>query len=192
MPILSLFAPLPLALMIPFMAAQSFAMGEAFGKGFQSGKRRVSSMTNEKFNATTQAQLFKETTADINAMIPAMKAQMKTFTFLQSDIIQELIGYIKELPQDIYQGLTNTSTQPNKSEIINTVFGVGTGGAQALAKFSAQDYETLKDKILEEANELINQAKGLVVGGGGSVSKDATPERVQTPTMYVSNPIVRF
>jgi len=87
------------------MAAQSFAMGEAFGKGFQSGKRRVSSMTNEQFNSKTQAQLFEETTADISAMIPSMKKQMSEFTLLQSDIIKELIGYIKKLPGDIAEGL---------------------------------------------------------------------------------------
>ncbi len=107
------FAPLPLALMIPFMAAQSFAMGEAFGKGFQFGKRRVSSMTNEEFNSKSAVNHFEETTADINAMIPAMKSQMATFALLQSDIIKEMIGYIRQLPADIVSGLTGSDTSPS-------------------------------------------------------------------------------
>ncbi len=94
------------------MAAQSFAMGEAFGKGFQYGKRRVSSMTNEQFNATSAVKMFEETTADINGMIPAMKSQMATFALLQSDIIKEMIGYIRQLPADVYQGLTGGEGSP--------------------------------------------------------------------------------
>ncbi len=92
--------------MIPFMAGQSFAMGEAFGKGFQYGKRRISAMTNEEFNKMSALDHFEETTADISAMIPAMKTQMSKFTLLQSDIIKELIGYVRQLPADIVGGLT--------------------------------------------------------------------------------------
>jgi len=129
MPLLSLFAPLPLALMIPFMAAQSFAMGEAFGKGFQSGKRRVSSMTNAKFNATSQIQMFQETTADINGMIPAMKAQMSNFTLLQSDIIKELVSYVRKLPADVFAGLTGDTTSSDPNTDFLHALGIGASGA---------------------------------------------------------------
>ncbi len=88
--------PLPLAVMIPFMAGQSFAMGEAFGKGFQYGKRRISAMTNEEFNAMSAKDHFEETTADISAMIPSMKAQMNNFSTLQTDIIKTLIEQLKD------------------------------------------------------------------------------------------------
>jgi len=109
---IGLFAPLPLAIMIPFMAGQSFAMGEAFGKGFQYGKRRVSAMTNEEFNAMSAKDHFDETTADISAMIPTMKKQMGEFTLLQSDIIKELIAYVRQLPADIIGGLTGGASTP--------------------------------------------------------------------------------
>ncbi len=88
--------PLPLAVMIPFMAGQSFAMGEAFGKGFQYGKRRISAMTNEEFNAMSASDHFTETTADISAMIPSMKSQMNNFSTLQTDIIKTLIDQLKD------------------------------------------------------------------------------------------------
>jgi len=87
--------------MVPFMAGQSFAMGEAFGKGFQYGKRRVSSMTNEQFNASSAESMFKETTADITKMIPAMKNAMSEFSTLQTDIILEMVKYIAQLPKDV-------------------------------------------------------------------------------------------
>jgi len=98
---IGLFAPLPLAIMIPFMAGQSFAMGEAFGKGFQYGKRRVSSMTNEQFNASSAEAMFRETTADITKMIPSMKNAMSHFHTLQTDIILQMIEYISKLPADV-------------------------------------------------------------------------------------------
>ncbi len=88
--------PLPLAVMIPFMAGQSFAMGEAFGKCFQYGKRKISSMTNEEFNALSAADHFSETTADISEMIPSMKSQMNNFSTLQTDIIKTLIEQLKD------------------------------------------------------------------------------------------------
>ncbi len=102
---LGLFAPLPLAVMIPFMAGQSFAMGEAFGKGFQYGKRKVSSMTNEEFNASSGPQMFAETTADITQMIPTMSNAMEKFHTLQTDIILKMIDYIAKLPAEVLPDL---------------------------------------------------------------------------------------
>ncbi len=87
--------------MVPFMAGQSFAMGEAFGKGFQYGKRRVSSMTNAEFNASSAEKMFGETTADITKMIPAMKNAMSQFSTLQTDIILEMVKYIAQLPKEV-------------------------------------------------------------------------------------------
>jgi len=104
---LGLFAPLPLAVMIPFMAGQSFAMGEAFGKGFQYGKRKVSSMTNEQFNASSGPQMFAETTADITAMIPTMSKGMEKFHTLQTDIILKMIDYIAKLPAEVVPDILN-------------------------------------------------------------------------------------
>ncbi len=57
MPILSGFLPIPLAMMIPFMGAQSLVLGKAFGEGFQYGKRKISAMTNEEFNKLTPSDI---------------------------------------------------------------------------------------------------------------------------------------
>ncbi len=139
------------------MAAQSFAMGEAFGKGFQSGKRRISSMTNEQFNSKTQPQIFAETTADISAMIPSMKKQMTEFTFLQSDIIQELIGYIKKLPSDIQQGLIGKPESDINADFLHAL-GIGASGSSGSFEsgdFAKQTSENIKSNI--EAQKQLKQ-----------------------------------
>ncbi len=140
---LGLFAPLPLAVMIPFMAGQSFAMGEAFGKGFQYGKRRISSMTNEKFNSMSAKDHFDETTADITAMIPTMSKAIDKFHTLQTDIILKMIDYIAKLPSEVLPSLAEAPglLVPQEFKInypeeaarlianINKLLGIDTTGA---------------------------------------------------------------
>ncbi len=204
MPVLSLFAPLPLALMIPFMAAQSFAMGEAFGKGFQSGKRRISSMTNEQFNTKTQPQIFAETTADISAMIPSMKKQMTEFTFLQSDIIQELIGYIKKLPADIHQGLISNPETTNDQTNFLHALGIGASGssgefesgatARATAENIKLNIEAQKQlKQLQDATvQQLNQFRLLQTSTQGVINNtQITNQKIKVPPPIVTKTIGR-
>ncbi len=84
------FAPLPLAIMIPFMAAQSFAMGMGFGTSFQYGKRKISSMSNEEFNAATPVSIHEDLQADIRAMIPSMNASFHRMEQFQIDILDSM------------------------------------------------------------------------------------------------------
>ncbi len=88
------FAPLPLAIMIPFMAAQSFAMGHAFGTSFQYGKRKISSMSNEEFNALNVTDLHDTLQADIRAMIPSMNESFHRMESFQIEIIQSMLNTI--------------------------------------------------------------------------------------------------
>ncbi len=128
------FMPLPLAVMIPFMAGQSFAMGEAFGKGFQYGKRRISAMTNEDFNAMSAKNHFEETTADISAMIPSMKAQMNNFSTLQTDIIKTLIEQLKDAGITIGEAVASGA---------GDVFAEGPPGGTAIAQSSLDQLRSL-------------------------------------------------
>jgi len=93
MPGIGFFAPLPIALFIPFMASQSLAMGEAFGKGFQFGKRKISAMSNEDFNKLSAVQMHADVTAEIKDMIPNMRESMRNFATLQPEIIKQLLDY---------------------------------------------------------------------------------------------------
>ncbi len=102
------------------MAGQSFAMGEAFGKGFQYGKRKVSSMTNEQFNATSAPELFNETTSDIKAMIPSMSRSFEDFHTLQTDIILKVIDYVAKLPPELAAGAQESLFTPQDNP--NAIF----------------------------------------------------------------------
>ncbi len=113
---IGLFAPLPLAIMIPFMAAQSFAMGEAFGKSFQFGKRKISSMSNEEFNKLTAEQVHAEVQADITKMIPHMKASFETMEKFQSDVVNSIIKGIAETIGNLGGALT-TSTSASSFDV---------------------------------------------------------------------------
>jgi len=106
------FAPLPLALMMPFMAGQSMMMGDAFGKAYQYGKRKISAMTNEEFNKLTTGDLGREILTDYTAIIPSMTQAIKQSTTFQSFIIHELAEIVKNLPKDLVEGLGVQPTSP--------------------------------------------------------------------------------
>ncbi len=74
------FMPIPLAMMIPFMATQSMVMGDAFGRSFQYGKRRISAMTNEEFNAYSPTQIAEEIFAEYKQIIPKLGKSIEDST----------------------------------------------------------------------------------------------------------------
>ncbi len=100
---LGFFAPLPLAVMIPFMAMQSGAMALAFGTYFQYGKRRISAMSNEEFNAIKAGDIYKGITDTINAMIPSFRQQNASMQGLQQEILKQLMEYAKQAAQTLPQ-----------------------------------------------------------------------------------------
>ncbi len=95
------FAPLPLALMMPFMAGQSLLMGESFGKGFQYGKRKISSMSNEEFNKMTAADLGQQIATDYDAIIPSLEQAVRASTAFQRMIFTEMGEVLKLIPGEI-------------------------------------------------------------------------------------------
>ncbi len=122
---IGLFAPLPLAMMIPFMAGQSLMMGEAFGKGFQYGKRKISSMSNEEFNALTADDLGKSIQTDYNQIIPHLGQAVKASSEFQSLVIREIIDQIKNAPGDILNALRTSSDPDTQTETSASVYGAG-------------------------------------------------------------------
>ncbi len=95
-PSIGFFALLPLPMMIPFMGIQSAVMAEQFGTMFQYGKRRISAMSNEEFNALTPEILQKRMTEQITAMIPEMQKQIQAMTPLVKIILETFGSYITE------------------------------------------------------------------------------------------------
>ncbi len=98
------FAPLPLAMMLPFMAGQSMIMGESFGKGFQYGKRKISSMSNEEFNKMNADQLGRELLTDYKQIIPHLEQAVRASSQFQQMIIQELIKIIPNFVDQLLGG----------------------------------------------------------------------------------------
>ncbi len=152
------FAPLPLAVMIPFMAAQSAVMGEAFGKHYQYGKRKISSMTNEEFNKLDGGDIFGSIITDYKKIIPQIEEAMRASKEFQSTVIQEISAIVRSLPQDVLSGLLNTggSEQPTpKSQLGNIPLTAGSnlvsGGAyiqlqNLLIQQSNQQNQSIKDQ----------------------------------------------
>ncbi len=105
------FSPLPLAMMIPFMATQSLAMGEAFGKSFQYGKRKISSMSNEEFNKYTFQNMMDEQTANIKMIVPKLSQQMSDSFQLQVHIFDEMIKLIPAFFESLMKALAPLSDQ---------------------------------------------------------------------------------
>jgi len=109
------FAPFPLALMVPFMAGQSLAMGEAFGKGFQYGKRKISSMSNEEFNLLDFRKLSESINTDYKVMIPSLKNSIQASDELQREVFKALGDVIKDIPGEILKFFQDVTTPTNTS-----------------------------------------------------------------------------
>ncbi len=97
------------------MAGQSLAMCEAFGKGFQYGKRKISSMSNEEFNALNFQQLSESLATDYRVMIPSLEQSIRASDKLQSAVIQEMGDLIKLIPQNIIDFFAGQATAPPPS-----------------------------------------------------------------------------
>ncbi len=180
---IGLFAPLPLAIMIPFMAAQSFAMGQAFGTSFQYGKRKISSMSNQEFNAMDAEQLHKQIQSDIREMIPSMNQSFDRMEKFQSEVVNSIIRGVWETLQGLIPGLIspadNTQTQTstslsvlgetgtvtdirytrpsttkfNVNAIIDTIQGIEDAARDYMDWAGITDFELAKDKVREMIKE---------------------------------------
>ncbi len=147
------FAPLPLAIMIPFMAAQSFAMGHAFGTSFQYGKRKISSMTNEEFNATDAVTIHDTLQADIRAMIPSMNESFHRMETFQIDIIESMVKSMlvaaERFVQFIASGFQTPTNQTSNvgdaslgiPDFIPTAAATDSGTSDGSVQKFANDYE---------------------------------------------------
>ncbi len=125
-------------------------MGEAFGKGFQYGKRKISSMSNEQFNALTADDLGKSIQTDYNQIIPHLGQAVKQSSDFQSLVIKEIIDVIKNLPADIIGGFTGTST-PETTSTAASVYGVS--GTVTDVRQGGRDVR-VNESALQEIEEL--------------------------------------
>ncbi len=88
------FLPVPLPMMIPFMGAQSLVIGKMFGEGFQYGKRKISAMPNEEFNALTFADMMSNARDEMQASIPTMQKAMQDMKPMVETVVHEFTNYL--------------------------------------------------------------------------------------------------
>ncbi len=91
-------------MMIPFMGIQSAVMAEQFGTMFQYGKRRISAMSNEEFNAMTPKILQERITSQIQDMIPEMRLQIQAMRPMVTIIMNEFAEYVRLATEAIAKG----------------------------------------------------------------------------------------
>ncbi len=138
------------------MAGQSLAMGEAFGKGFQYGKRKISSMSNEEFNALDFKQLSESIHTDYKTMIPSLTQSIRESKVLQDavfdalgkvilDIPPAILGFFEEAGR-VLKGETTTST--SASLLGSEITEVRSGGRQV----------TINEQAILDAQKIIDQA----------------------------------
>ncbi len=155
------------------MAGQSLAMGEAFGKGFQYGKRKISSMSNEEFNALDFKQLSESIATDYKVMIPSMKESLAASDVLQKAVFDALGDIILKLPEAVAgmfsdsgnrAGLEtpapintqhtvdiNFSNVPLSGETVRTRAGGGLGDIRKQQEQSKEQQQKEIQKAVDEA-----------------------------------------
>ncbi len=183
---IGLFAPLPLAMMIPFMAGQSLMMGEAFGKGFQYGKRKISAMSNEEFNKLTPGDLGQGIQTDYAAIIPHLGQAVKQSSDFQSLVIKEIIDVIKNLPADIIGGFTGTSN-PETTSTAASVYGVS-GTTQVRYGPGYRGGQATVTNDIERAARAYMEATGLA---DFERAKQIIKQRIVDAKKPVKSPFVR-
>ncbi len=104
------FMPIPLAIMPPFMAYQSLVMGDAFGRAFQFGKRKISAMSNEEFNKLDVVTMFESISNEYTRMIPTVEKSMAQSTELQLAIVKEMLKIIPALGQMLLSGVQDAAS----------------------------------------------------------------------------------
>ncbi len=115
------FLPIPLAMMIPFMATQSMVMGDAFGRAFQYGKRKISAMSNEEFNKTTLEEQASQMFQAYKNIIPDLSSAIDASTDLQNKVISEMLLILPKLLSSLDPTNTINTTGGNRDEILKPI-----------------------------------------------------------------------
>ncbi len=163
------------------MGAQSLVLGKQFGEGFQYGKRKISAMSNEEFNKLTPAKLAQDNAEELKQMIPSMMGAITDMRSFQSFIVKELIETVKQLPGDIFGGLTGdlqTSTSFSKTGPTNTAYAGSLGLPYAALAGIEPGTKLWQDTFDKITKELALAAK--ITSGSKTKIKNPGPVLLQT------------
>ncbi len=114
---LSAFTAIPNPQMLAFMGAQSFIMMYQAGEGWQYGKRKISAMSNEEFNALTPQIVMEKQAVVLRSALSTIEKSMNDMTPMVGSIIKQYGDFIREIiaaiPETI-QNITQSTTDTNK------------------------------------------------------------------------------
>ncbi len=173
-------------------------MGEAFGKSFQYGKRKISSLSNEEFNKLTFKDLMDDQTANIRTIIPSLSEQMDLSFHLQVHIFDEMIKLVPAFFQSLMNALgpiaaefnsfgttpfNQTIPNPDQPTLVThqenpqdffeaSAEESGWSYTQIAALGSAQIKQKLKDGVF----------KGTEISAANGILKDRADSNTQTET----------
>lgn len=89
------------------MYLQSAFMAKGFGEFFQYGKRKISAMSNEEFNALSADELLRDNFRIMKTAIPSMNQAMGDMNPLVDKILNEMKSYFSKATE---QGITGAGT----------------------------------------------------------------------------------
>ncbi len=112
---LSGFTAIPNPYMVPFMGLQSYVIGIMFGMGFQGGKRKISAMTNEQFNALDIHRFAFDEMHAILKNIPSVEQMFAEMRPMVEIMAKELGNLIRSLPDLIQTVVTEPAPQGGAS-----------------------------------------------------------------------------
>lgn len=129
------FTAIPNPQMLAFMPIQSYLMMYFAGSGWQYGKRKISAMSNEQFNAMTPEGLLQQHSIELKNMLPTLDKTLNDVSPLIATLIEQYGDFIREAIKAIPQAVTN---------IFQPATTIGGGGTQtqglAFAKIQLQQY----------------------------------------------------
>ncbi len=113
------------------MATQSFLMMQMAGAGWQYGKRKISAMNNEEFNALTVNELLNKEVADVRSAIPTIIQSMDHMTDMvgpivaqYGDFVREALRALPEAARNVFGGETQTNVAVSSGSGVKTKPGV--------------------------------------------------------------------
>ncbi len=165
------FTAIPNPQMLAFMPIQSYLMMYFAGSGWQYGKRRISAMSNEEFNALTPESLIAQHSDELKRIMPTLEKSLNDITPLIRILIEQYGDFIKEALKALPQALLNAIGQGGGefSNIPTTNQQTGGNLPPTMAGF-LHYFKTLADATNVPIGELIQKEVQTFSKGGTDIT----------------------
>ncbi len=167
---ISAFTAVPNPQMLAFMATQSFLMMQMAGAGWQYGKRKISAMKNQEFNALTVNSLLQKEVADVREAIPTIIKSIEDMTPMvghivaqYGDFIKEIIKAMPKVVENIYKSDSPPSLETfNIESIINPLLPAFAEDSATLPPITNES-GAYNNKVLGVRNTILNASRSTLI-----------------------------